>query len=143
MVVIAYLSAPIGWPEYRWFMGACLSVEINTWFLILRRVVYKRKEQLPHVLVEVVSMLFYVSWIAIRCFIYPAILVHFLHLAREKVETTNRLWHWPMIFIPVHFFLCILNLKWSYDLFEPIIRKWVRRFKGEKVESTSAVASGL
>lgn len=118
-----YLSAPIMWPEYRWFMGACLSVEVNTWFLILRRVVYKRKDEIPPLIIEAVSICFYVSWIVIRCFIYPAIMVCFLQMAHERVVETAQLWHWPMVFIPVHFFLCLLNLKWSYDLFEPIIRK--------------------
>ena len=102
-------------------MGACLSVEINTFFLILRRVVYKRKLVL---LTETVTACFYLSWILIRCFIYPAIMVTFVKLAIGVVRETNQLWHWPMMFIPVHFVLCVLNLKWSYDLFMPIIRTW-------------------
>lgn len=121
LVVVAYLFGPIFFPKYRWFMGACLSVEINTWFLILRRVVYKRKITL---LTETVSACFYISWIVIRCFIYPAIMVTFVQLAVRAVRETNQLWHWPMIFIPVHFVLCVLNLKWSYDLFMPIIKTW-------------------
>lgn len=119
-------------------MGACLSVEINTWFLILRRVIYKRQESLPAVLVELVSLCFYISWIIIRCIIYPAILVVFLQLAVKEVEITNKFWHWPMLFIPVHLILCLLNLKWSYDLFTPIIAKWLKQDKAQ-----ISVSSGL
>jgi len=135
LVVIAYLFGPIAFPKYRWFMGACLSVEINTFFLILRRVVYKRKIDL---LSDTVSACFYMSWIIIRCFVYPAIMVTFVQLAVRAVRETNQLWHWPMIFIPVHFVLCVLNLKWSYDLFMPIIKTWYAK---DAVAPT--VSSGL
>jgi hypothetical protein len=123
-------------------MGACLLVEINTWFLILRRVIYKQREreglQSTFVL-DVVSALFYVSWIIIRCFIYPAILFVFLHMAKLKILESNVFWHWPMVFIPVHFFLCVLNLKWSYDLFLPMIRKLLTK----EVDGSAAITSGL
>lgn len=117
-------------------MGACLSVEINTWFLILRRVVYKRKIR---VLTDVVSACFYLSWIAIRCFVYPAIMVTFVNLWLQAMRDTNQIWHWPMLFMPVHFCLCLLNLKWSYDLFLPIIKSWFA--KGGTTAPT--VSSGL
>lgn len=141
IVAIAYLSAPVLWPEYRWFMGACLSVEINTWFLIARRVVLKRKEELPNWVPFVVSQANYISWIIIRCFIYPAILVQFLLMASEAIQETKQFFHWPMIFIPVHFFLCLLNLKWTYDLFAPMIIQCLRRDKQNG--GTIKVASGL
>lgn len=121
-------------------MGACLTVEVNTWFLILRRVLYKRRDsiQLPY-LQDLVAASFYISWIAVRCVIYPAILFVFLHMARAKVLETNVFWHWPMVFIPVHFFLCVLNLKWSYDLFQPMVHKWL--FKN--MDEAAGISSGL
>lgn len=130
-VAIAYLSGPLAWPEYRWFMGACLSVEVNTWFLILRRVLYKRKESIHPFITEVVSLLFYVTWIAIRVFLYPMIMYIFVQMAYDRIMETGVLFHWPMIFIPVHFFLCILNLKWTYDLFLPMYTKYFTSTKGE------------
>jgi TLC domain len=120
-VAIAYLSGPVLWPEYRWFMGACLTVEINTWFLILRRVLFKRKA--PALLQKVVEIGFYVSWIAIRVILYPLIMYMFCGMALERIQETGYLFHWPMIFIPVHFFLCVLNLVWTYDLFLPFFKK--------------------
>jgi len=138
LVAIAYLSGPVLWPEFRWFMGACLTVEINTWFLILRRVVFKRQDKLPKALVETISLSFYISWIIIRCVIYPGIMFIFLQMAHREIQITRQFWHWPMLFLPVHFFLCVLNLKWSYDLFQPIVQKWISK-DGKEV----GVASGL
>jgi len=174
MVAIAYLSAPIAWPQYRWFMGACLTVEINTWFLILRRVVYKRgagggtdlarpapttsaaaagdESRCPggggciaalaaSASRRAVSFAFYLSWIAIRCCIYPAILVVFLLMARDKISETGVFWHWPMVCIPVHFFLCVLNLKWSYDLFLPPFRRCSAFLCGGDASAAAAAAA--
>jgi TLC domain len=128
-VAIAYLSGPLAWPEYRWFMGACLSVEINTWFLILRRVLYKRKDRIHSFVMELVSISFYATWIVIRIVLYPMIMYIFIEMAYDRVMETGILWHWPMVFLPVHFFLCVLNLKWSYDLFLPIVTKYVSQSK--------------
>lgn len=114
---MAYLSAPTLWPEYQWAMGVCLSVEINTWFLILRRVLYKQNAS--EFWRTTVGACFYISWIAIRIFVYPAMFIMFCVMAMERFEQERRLL-WPMMFIPVHGFLCVLNLKWSYDLFLPM-----------------------
>jgi hypothetical protein len=89
----------------------------------MRRLVRKRQDQIHPLLQEVVSQFFYLSWIIIRIFIYPYIMYTFCRMAHEEVVRTGVLWHWPMLFMPVHFFLCILNLKWSYDLFKPIIMR--------------------
>lgn len=105
-------------------MGAVLSVEINTWFLIMRRLVHK-KEPVNPIASKTVNAFFYATWIWIRCIIYPGILINFLQLARDKIQETGTYWHLPMIFIPVHFVLCVLNLKWTYDLFTPIIKRWL------------------
>lgn len=120
-----YLIAPVYWPEYRWFMGSILSVEVNTWFLIMRRVVFKTSSPVPPSFAQLVSVMFYVTWILIRCIIYPGVLVTFLHLATERIQQTGTYFHWPMIFIIAHAALCVLNLKWTYDLFEPIVKRWL------------------
>ena len=140
------MSAPIVYSEHRWFLGACLTVEANTWFLILRRVVYKRHTYVPEFFQKLVDALFYTTWIVVRLFIYPAILAIFLSMAVQAVRDTGIYWHNAMVFIPVHAFLCLLNLKWSYDLFQPIVAKW-RMSPGQRAAaaaaSRSSVSSGL
>eukprot|EP00934_Nitzschia_sp_Nitz4_P001348 Nitzschia sp. Nitz4//scaffold213_size37731//27729//28766//NITZ4_007724-RA/size37731-augustus-gene-0.53-mRNA-1//-1//CDS//3329542077//1348//frame0 len=126
-VAMFFLLAPVFYPEYRWFVGTVLSVEINTWFLILRRVVFKTssgKPVSPWIGLPI-SAMFYFTWIVIRCIVYPAVLITFLGLAKEKIDNSGNLFHLPMIFIPCHAALCVLNFMWSYDLFKPIVRQWL------------------
>mmetsp|Transcript_26001 Transcript_26001/g.60366 ORF Transcript_26001/g.60366 Transcript_26001/m.60366 type:complete len:133 (+) Transcript_26001:784-1182(+) len=131
--------APMIWPEYRWFMGACMSVEINTWFLIARRLAYKK--QPPKALTLVINSLFYASWVWIRCVIYPGILLLFLKLAQRAKQETGTLMHWPIIFLPIHFVLCVLNLKWTYDLLcKPLVKKWIQK---EALSAAAAPSNGL
>ena len=99
-VAIIYLSAPIFWPHYRWVMGGCLSVEINTWFMIARRVIYKRKDQIPAFVQDIISYLFFFSWITIRIFLYPWIMYLFCKLWLDRVAETGKLFHWPMMAMP-------------------------------------------
>lgn len=125
MVAMLYLFAPMYCPQYRWFLGAVLSVEINTYFLILRRVLYKASQQginLSPIITESVSALFYISWIIIRCIVYPGVLVSFLTIGYEVYFKEGLVFE--MLFIPLHSALCALNLKWTYDLFKPIVQGW-------------------
>lgn len=122
------LFLPYFYPEYRWLTGIVLSVEINTWFLILRRVVYKSatpENPVNPVVGFTVSALFYSSWIIIRCVVYPAVLMKAFSLAKEVIEETGTWMHLPIVFIPFHAMLCVLNIKWTYDLFTPIVRQWM------------------
>lgn len=135
IVAMMYLIGPIAYPEYRWFMGAILSVEINTWFLICRRLVYRNSYGPPspaskeHPLLPmaqtIVSAMFYITWIGIRCYLYPSYLFMFLRMADERIRETGVFFHKEMIFITVHTVLCALNIKWTYDLFTPIIKRWL------------------
>ncbi|KAG7349562.1 TLC domain containing protein [Nitzschia inconspicua] len=134
IVAMMYLIGPIAYPEYRWFMGAILSVEINTWFLICRRLVYRNyyspssndsTNVLLPVVQLVVSAMFYITWISIRCYLYPSYLFMFLRMADDRIRETGVFFHKEMIFITVHTVLCALNIKWTYDLFTPIIKRWL------------------
>jgi hypothetical protein len=61
----------------------------------------------------------------IRCYLYPSYLLWFFVMAEERIRETQVYYHNEMIFICVHTILCILNLKWTYDLFTPIIKRWL------------------
>eukprot|EP00542_Grammatophora_oceanica_P005257 CAMPEP_0194068410 /NCGR_PEP_ID=MMETSP0009_2-20130614/87083_1 /TAXON_ID=210454 /ORGANISM="Grammatophora oceanica, Strain CCMP 410" /LENGTH=298 /DNA_ID=CAMNT_0038721511 /DNA_START=353 /DNA_END=1249 /DNA_ORIENTATION=+ len=147
-VALTYLLAPIMFPDYRWFMPAVLLVEINTWFLIARRVVYKQRGTTPlfesldvasqELLIQAVSGCFYTTWIVVRCMVYPGILGMFLHMAYEAIQETGIYFHYPMIYIPIHTFFVLLNLKWTYDLFQPIV---VRKWKNYTTTSTSSATT--
>lgn len=131
IVAMIYLSSPIIYPEYRWLMGAVLSVELNTWFLICRRLVYRSNycpsgyTKVSPLITTTVSTLFYITWIVIRVYLYPHVLVLFLYIWREQIEIQGKIFFLELFFIPVHVILCVLNLKWTYDLFNPIIKRWM------------------
>lgn len=134
-----YLFAPIYFPVYRRYIGGILSVEINTWLLIVRRLVYRTNAPpVSPLICTTVSVLFYVTWIVIRCYVYPLFLKIYWDLWVTEVNQSGIFFHPEMVFIPVHAVLCLLNLKWTYDLFKPIISKWMGT--GPK---TIAVQSGL
>jgi len=129
IVAMLYLLSPIIYPQYSWLMGALLSVEINTWFLICRRIVYRSYycrsyPAVDPIITTAVSTLFYITWIYVRCYLYPHILVLFMYIWKEEIELTGVYLRGELIFIPIHIVLCVLNLKWTHDLFKPIIKRW-------------------
>jgi len=132
VATLLYILIPRYYPEYRWLMGACMSVEVNTWFLIARRVF--NKQGLPpwiidlppflSIRVKLISVCFYVSWVGIRCFLYPLIWDEiralYLDLSEELESHINIL----LVAMVLHSVFCALNLKWSYDLLMSKIRYW-------------------
>jgi TLC domain len=149
-VTLFYLLGPLNYPEYRWMLGPCVSVEINTCFLVLRRLIYKAKSKTGstsapsntvgsfcfNAFAELVSLLFYITWIITRLCVYPTILYILLQLAVEGK-------HGPLLFAPVHGILCILYAKWSYEIFTPIFGKWVRWGRSQHPRLDHLIASGL
>lgn len=129
---MTYLLLPAFFEKYRYLMGAVLSVELNTWFLICRRLVYRSHycpsgyAKVSPIITSTVSVFFYITWVAIRNYLYPQMLVLFFRMWREETERQGTLAvGWELISIPVHFALCVLNLKWTYDLFKPIVKRWI------------------
>jgi hypothetical protein len=137
LAALVYLWGPIIWPNHSWFMGVIISVEVNTWFLIARRVLYKRREIIPQFAMDVVSVGFYVSWIVVRIIVFPLILYIMLVMAHERITTTKSWMHGELPFIPLHGFFCLLNLKWSHDLFKPIIKRWLCKNNSDSKHSIS------
>lgn len=144
IVSLIYLSTPIFYPEFRYAMGTGLSVEINTWLLIARRVLNKQrgslvlrfwnKESTPRCVIDptafvlfkmkLVSFLFYVTWISIRLVVYPCLLVEIVKRYNElSAQLDSRFNIWLLI-LPLHTSFVFMNFKWSYDLAKSKIRRW-------------------
>jgi len=118
LACMVYLYLVYLHPEQFWFMGACLSIEINTWFLIARRVVNKPgfpvwNIDLPWGLsfrVKLISICFYITWFIGRCFLFPYLLTV---VVKEWIVTR----HFNLLVkLCMHSLFTYLNLKWSYDL---------------------------
>jgi len=150
IATMLYMLIPLYYPELRFFMGAALSVELNTWFLISRRVFNKQGfpcwtidlPQLVSIRIKVISIMFYVTWILIRVIIYPLLLWDF---GLRYIDVVNKkkggsIFNIYGVIIPLHSIFVILNLKWTHELIMSKIRYWKRGKHGKKDD---AVSKGL
>jgi hypothetical protein len=145
IATLLYLTIPYIHPEVGWLMGACLSVEVNTWLLIARRVFNKQgigpwiiNVSCVSIRIKLISILFYVTWIGIRCYIYPKIMtvlwsLWFTQWMKIGMGSFNT-YFFPALVL--HSVFCLLNLKWTFDLF---MSKWRAIRSGEK----SKIEKGL
>ena len=132
LATLLYLGIPYMFPEDTgWLMGACLIVEINTWLLIARRVFNKQgfgpwviDLSLFSIRVKLISIFFYVTWIGIRCILYPIIwrVLWYLWYDHYKVGVIFNTRY--SIALGLHSIFCCLNFKWTFDLFMSKMRAW-------------------
>jgi hypothetical protein len=136
IAVLLYILIPYLHPNVRYCMGACMTVEINTWFLIARRV-FNKQGFPPWTLIElnswlsirvkVISIFFYLTWISIRCILYPALLVPFYQHWRSYSKVTGTSFNLLLFAVLLHTAFCLLNLKWSYELLMSKLRYFRRQ----------------
>ena len=148
IATLLYILIPYCNSELQWCMGACMAVEINTWFLIARRVFNKQGFPpwiigLPtglSIRIKLISICFYVTWISIRVILYPYLMFTFWRMWIELSTRAGSRINAFSIVIPLHFCFCLLNLKWTHDLLMSKVRYW-RRPKGAK--KSNYVSKGL
>jgi len=143
---LIYLAIPYKVETFRFLFGVCMSVEINTWFLIARRVFNKQgfppwTIDLPYLFsikVKLISIFFYITWISIRCLLYPYVSVVFYRMAKVRVLTEEEKVALS-IGVCLHVVFCALNCRWTIDLVNSKIRQW----KSKGKSNTGMVESGL
>mmetsp|Transcript_68818 Transcript_68818/g.108513 ORF Transcript_68818/g.108513 Transcript_68818/m.108513 type:complete len:353 (+) Transcript_68818:62-1120(+) len=124
LATVGYIFIPKLRPEHGWLMGACMIVEVNTWFLIARRALNKRGDRMfttgvtfwKSIRTATISGCFYLSWFVIRLVIYPYLLIV---ITREWIKESNRVGT-PLNLIAITPVMqCVfifLNMKWTVDL---------------------------
>jgi hypothetical protein len=134
IVTLLYIMVPYYTLDLRWCMGACMSVEVNTWFLIARRVFNKAgfppwiiDLSFVSIRIKLISICFYITWIGIRCILYPMIMVYIVERWRIESVKTGTYFNIELISPVLHSSFCILNFKWTYDLIMSKIRYHKRR----------------
>jgi hypothetical protein len=143
VATLLYLIIPYKYPEDGWLMGACLSVEVNTWLLIARRV-FNKQGFGPWVInlsclsirIKLISIMFYITWFFIRCYIYPLIMKVLFGLLLADLEKMSIFRSHYMIALPLQSVFCVLNLKWTLDLF-------MSKFRAMKSGGATKVEKGL
>eukprot|EP00339_Tiarina_fusa_P023123 CAMPEP_0117011752 /NCGR_PEP_ID=MMETSP0472-20121206/10043_1 /TAXON_ID=693140 ORGANISM="Tiarina fusus, Strain LIS" /NCGR_SAMPLE_ID=MMETSP0472 /ASSEMBLY_ACC=CAM_ASM_000603 /LENGTH=346 /DNA_ID=CAMNT_0004714657 /DNA_START=128 /DNA_END=1168 /DNA_ORIENTATION=+ len=131
VVTMLYLLVPWYRPHLRWCMGACMSVELNTWFLIARRV-FNKKGISPWINIDLfsfvsirvkfISMGFYSTWIVIRCIVYPVMLVYLTKCWWSASMASGNPFNLELVNPVMQSVFCLLNFKWTYDLIKSKIR---------------------
>jgi hypothetical protein len=121
---IGYICIPKMRPEYGWLMGACMIVEVNTWFLIARRTLNRLGDKpftqgVPlkkSCRLVLVSSCFYVTWFTIRLLFYPYLLFviigEWLKYSWRVESYLNIIALTPVM----QAVLIYLNVKWTIDL---------------------------
>ena len=155
IATLLYILIPKYDHSTRWIMGACMSVEVNTWFLIARRVF--NKQGLPpwniglpplfSVRVKLVSILFYATWFSIRVGLYPLIWVQIRSMWSERVVSGGSRLNALAVALVLHTVFCALNFKWTHDLIMSKMRYWKRlrnaRRGGGDMKMVMGVDKGL
>ena len=134
IATLLYICIPYQVPAVHWVMGACMSVEVNTWLLIARRVFNKQgfppwtiiDMSFLSIRIKLISIFFYITWISIRCILYPYLLFPIWDLYKVHSQQVGSSWNLLLVCFPLHAVFCALNLKWSYDLLMSKIRYWRR-----------------
>jgi len=140
LITMLYIFVPYCYPKLRWSMGVCMLVEINTWFLIARRVFNRQgfppwTIDLPYfvsVRVKLISICFYISWILIRCIVYPYMLIPYFGIYREmRDKRGGSPYNIMIIAILIHTIFCAFNTKWTLDLINSKLRQWKSKKRKE------------
>jgi len=124
VVTLAYILIPYNLRRVDWMMGACMLVEVNTWFLIARRSFNKRGDKpfqtgvslAKSVRLLTVSVCFYVTWFVIRLGIYPYL---FVVITRDFFLYSAEIGTYMNLLLPAPLMQCVfifLNIKWTIDL---------------------------
>lgn len=137
LVTILYVMVPFYNPTLRWVMGACMSVEINTWFLIARRVFNKQgfppwiiDLSFVSIRIKLISIFFYVTWISIRVILYPVLMVFIFNRWVKESARVGSYMNIELVPVVLHAIFCVLNLKWTFDLIMSKVRYFRRRRRG-------------
>jgi len=124
VATILYTMLPKRQPRWAWIMGACMTVEVNTWFLIARRVWNKDggKPFGPGVSLGkslrsvIISSSFYISWFAIRMVFYPILWVQILRNFCKYWGEVGTPFDLNLMAPIIQTVLVCLNAKWSIEL---------------------------
>ena len=136
IATLIYIIVPYRVPACQWIMSVCMIVEINTWLLIARHVFNKVEVNpwtvidlgsLVSIRVKFISILFYVTWIAIRVIWYPYLMVPIYNAWVDHNAVVGTRFNLVGLCFPLHSIFCLLNFKWTFDLINSKLRYLQRK----------------
>ena len=108
-----FLSVPFFEKQFQWHGALNLFVEVNTFFLILRR------QASPKSLIyNIFDYCFLSTWIFLRLVIFPVLVVFFSYEYRRFTQYDSEgVWWNIMLLAPIlQSILTLLGFKWTYDM---------------------------
>lgn len=124
-----FLSVPFFEEQFQWHGALNLFVEVNTFFLILRR--QAAPESFLYTLLD---YCFLSTWIFLRLVIFPTVVVFFsyeyLRFTRNHSEGN---WFNIMLLAPIlQIILTLLGFKWTYDMLLKMASKAAKKELSQK-----------
>ena len=110
------------YPQYYWFMGATLLVEISTWFIIARRVMHKSGiSKRSIVLYWLISSFYYATWFLGRLILFPYLLFVCYKTWMGLVLENSSIYNVASIALITQSFLVMMCWKWTIDMLKNIL----------------------
>lgn len=138
-IVLVYIMVPWLYHSLGYAMGACMSVELNTWFLIARRMFNQRGlnpfgagglGEVGGIKIKLTSVGFYLSWVLVRLVLYPALVPVFWGEYLAATESLGTYVNAVAVAPVFQVLLTCLNVKWSLDLLFSKLNKSKEPSKG-------------
>lgn len=125
IAVLVGLLVPYWRPAtHGYALGLCMSVEFQTSILITRRLLIGATFPGAAALRAVVRVVFYMSWLSIRCMLYPWLaIVVFPPDYLADVEKHGTYFTVLLIEPILCLGLTLLNAQWSYELFTGLYKR--------------------
>ena len=97
--------------QFAWHMAITLLVEVNTFFLTL-----KRNVPSTSIIFTILNVLFYLTWISLRLVCFPILVVFFYQEWRRYSKAIGTDFNFILLAPIFQFLITALSFKWTYDM---------------------------
>lgn len=111
---------------FGWHFGACILVELNTFFLIARRNLTKGT-----FLYIVSDVFFYVTWVGLRLLLFPWLVVFYSSEYIRFSTAVNTYFNVVIITPVMHSVVTSLSLKWTFDMVMKLLKNDKKKEKSK------------
>lgn len=103
--------------RYEWYMSVTLLLELNTFFLTLKRNVKR-----PSIIYSILNMCFLITWLLLRNVLLPCLCYLFTYEYLLYSKKVNAYVNIVMVGPILIFILTILSFQWTVDIYNKAIK---------------------
>lgn len=111
LVTLIMTLVPWRYPRFAWHFAVCILVEINTWFLTL-----KRNLPIGSFSFQLCEILFYISWVALRLILFPILVLFYVSEYVRFSQSYGSFLNIVVISPSLQFLVTCLSFKWTVDM---------------------------